>query len=265
MIPLVVAGLGAAASAAASLYGNYKQGQQADAARKQNMALLNNYNAQLNPRIAGMESQYQSALQAAGQDYRIDQNPFFKTVGRYDPGVFSGVANLESDPGYQARMDAAGKALNTRDAVAGTLRSGQGAQEFARNMQEAASQEYQQAYQRALNTYQTQLGAQGQMFGQANQMYQNQAAQQQMALQQQLQLAGLNANMLGQQYGLQGQALSAAMGQNSATAQANMQATGGMMQSLSGLGGDIFKGAMGYQNQQAQNANALKVAEIMKG
>jgi len=237
---------GAALNIGSSLFGSSSQADAIKAARKQNMALLNNYNAQLNPRIAGMESQYQAALQAAGQDYRIDQNPFFKTVGQYDPGVFSGVANLEEDPGYQARMDAASKALNTRDAVAGSLRSGQGAQNFARDMQEAASQEYQNAYQRALNTYQTKLGAQGQMFGQANQMYQNQANQQQMALQQQLQLAGINSNMLQQQYGLEGQALSAAMGQNSATAQGTANAYGAMAQSVANLGGDVFKGAFNY-------------------
>jgi len=256
MLPALIAGGGALLSAGASLWGNSEQQDAIAEAQKRNQKLLNNYNAQLDPRIQGMESQYQAALQAAGQDYRIDQNPFFQTVGQYDPGVFSGIANLQEDPGYQARMDAASKALNTRDAVAGSLRSGQGAQEFARSMQEAASQEYQNAYQRALNTYQTKLGAQNQMFGQANQMYQNQAGQQQMALQQQLQLAGINANMLGQQYGLQGQALSAAMGQNTAAAEANANATGAMAQSLGGIGGDIFKGALNYyagQNGAKQN------------
>jgi len=247
MIPaLIVAGAAAAAKAASSAYGSYKQGQQAEKTRKQNMALLNSYNAQLAPRIAGMENQYQAALQAAGQDYSIDQNPFFKTVGRFDPGVFDGIADLESDPGYQARMDAASKALNTRDAVAGSLRSGQGATEFARNMQEAASQEYQNAYQRALNTYNTKLGAQGQMFGQANQMYQNQFAQNQAALQQQMGLAGLNAQMLGQQYGLQGQVLSASMGQNSAAGEAQMKAIGGMAGAFGGLQDDIAAGAMSF-------------------
>jgi len=247
MIPaLVVAGLAAAGGIASAVKGNQAQASAVKSADTKNKMLLNAYNTQLANRMGGMENQYNAALQAAGQDYSVDQNPFFKSVGRYDPGVFDGVANLEEDPGYQARMDAASKALNTRDAVAGSLRSGQGAQEFARNMQEAASQEYQNAYQRALSNYQTKLGAQAQMFGQANQMYQNQFAQNQANLQQQMGLAGLNAQMLQQQYGLQGQALSAGMGQNTATAEALANVNGSTAQSLTNMFGQIGGGAMSF-------------------
>jgi len=251
MIPAIIAGIGAAGSIASSLIGANKQADAVKAAQQQNMNLLNSYSATLAPRIAGMEGDYQGFLKSAGKDWSVDQNPYFQSVGEFNPGVFNGNVNLEDDPGYQARMGMNEKALNTRDAVAGSLRSGQGAQEFGRNMQDYASQEYQNAYNRALNTYQTQLGAQNQMFGQANQMYNNQWNQTQANMQQQLGLAGLSGNMLGQQYGLQGEALSAAMGQNTAAAQGTANAWGGMGQSLSNLGGDIFKGSMGYMTAKA--------------
>lgn len=251
MVPLIVAGGVAAGAALGSMYSSSKQANLIRDARRQNMELLGNYNGKLAPRIQGMEGDYAAAMNAAGQSRSLDQNPFFASVDSFNPGVFQGAGNLADDPGYQARMQANERALNTRDAVAGSLRSGQGAQEYAREMQDYASQEYQNAYNRALNTYQTQLGAQNQMFGQANQLYQNQWGQEAANMQQQLALAGLNAQMLGQQYGLEGQALSAAMGQNSGAAQGMANAYGGASQGMMNLGGDIFQGVAGYYGSKA--------------
>lgn len=70
-------------------------------------------------------------------------------TGTYDPPVFDvGDVDLDSDPGYQFRMDEANRAIENSAAARGGSLSGATLRALTRYNQDAASQEYRNAYAR---------------------------------------------------------------------------------------------------------------------
>ena len=93
-----------------------------------------------------------SALMLGGGSVggRLDYGDFAQGE---DPGAFTGQVDLQSDPGYQARMNAAQDALSESQFLDGTWGSGAAAKEMAAYMQEQGSQEFGNAYNRAMSAY----------------------------------------------------------------------------------------------------------------
>lgn len=182
-----------------------------------------------------------------------------------DPGQFTGEFDLQSDPGYRARMDASRNALNENQFLDGSWGSGPAAKEMASFMQEQASGEADKAYNRALSTYNTRNADFSQDRNFAMQQYLNdlQSITGDVDRQQ-----GMAANMMGTGFNAAGgmannanmwaqNAGNNALGIGNAAAEGAVNGSFmGGMGALANVAGNVAKAYQGWQGGQNEAAQA---------
>ncbi len=154
-----------------------------------------------------------------------------------DQGFSFGASDMQADPGYQFRMDAANKALERSAAAKGGLLGGGQLTALSKLNQGLASQEYGNAFTRARGSYESDRAfGYGQGMDRKNEFYQNQGN----SFNRLASLAGVGqaaTNSIGAQRGQLGQALA-----GNTMAAGNAQAAGivggynGQANALQGIG-----------------------------
>ena len=129
------------------------------------------------------------------------------TSGIADPGAFNGLVDLNSDPGYQFRLQQGVNALDKSASSKGLLQSGAQAKAITGYGQNLASQEYQNAYDRAYQQYGSTVDQYGRkvaattndynaLVNQQNSLYNQDSQQKQLVYNSQVNNAGNQFNQL---------------------------------------------------------------------